>query len=344
MSYRVSGCRIVFREPGCHFVFFKNGWCCKYDAKSSRFQAFSCDSLSNISWRHIWQGSDMEVTRCQGRGQKARRRLAIPRKLASTIWGASEQVLKTFYKATVRPHLDYSSTTWSTTAKTKQRGPDKVQNWALRLITGAMQSTPITEMNRLTGVQPLSQSRDAKILTQAGKFRWLPNHPVKSRVEGLTMNRLKKVVLCMIARSWPVGFKADCPRDHSSSSPPDMSEPWVTDITDIKVHTSLSDGDTQDDTVKQSLTLAMTAERYPQEAWIYVFNAGSATNAVTNGGAEILVHFPGGQKATASIAVGKHCANYHAETEALMQTASILEASDHDYKQVVFLSDALSIL
>ena len=43
-----------------------------------------------------------------------------------------------------------------------------------------------------------------------------------------------------------------------------MSEPWVTDITDIKVHTtvpSLSDGDTQDDTVKQSLTLAMIAER-----------------------------------------------------------------------------------
>ena len=71
-------------------------------------------------------------------------------------------------------------------------------------------------------------------------------------------------------------------------SPPDTSEPWVTDITDIKVHTtvpSLSDGDTQDDTVKQSLTLAMIAERYPQEAWIHVFTDGSETNAVTNGGA-----------------------------------------------------------
>ena len=115
-----------------------------------------------------------------------------------------------------------------------------------------------------------------------------------------------------------------------------MSEPWVTDITDSKVHTtvhSLSGGDTQDDTVKQSLTLAMIAERYPQEAWIHVFTDGSATNAVTNGVAGILVHFP-----------GKHCSNYRAETEALIQAASIEQASDHDCKQVVFLSDALSVL
>ena len=92
--------------------------------------------------------------------------------------------------------------------------------------------------------------------------------------------------------------------------PPDMSEPKITDISDIKVHTTVPffpGGDTQDDTVKQSLTLAMIAERYPQEAWIHVFTDGSATNAVTNGGAGILVYFPGGQKASASMAVGKHC-------------------------------------
>ena len=129
--------------------------------------------------------------------------------------------------------------------------------------------------------------------------------------------------------------------------PPDMPEPWVSDITDIKVYTTVpspSDGDTQDDTVKQSLTLAIIAERFPQEAWIHVFTDGSATNAVTNGGAGILVHFPEGQKVSASVAVGKHCSNYRAETEALIQAASIVQASDHDCKQVVFLSDALSVL
>ena len=96
--------------------------------------------------------------------------------------------------------------------------------------------------------------------------------------------------------------------------------------------------------VKQSLTLAMIAERYPQEAWIHVFTDGSATNAVTNGGTGILVHFPGGQKVSASMAVGKHCSNYRAETEALIQAAYIVQASNHDCKQVVFLSGALAVL
>ena len=88
----------------------------------------------------------------------------------------------------------------------------------------------------------------------------------------------------------------------------------------------------------------MTAERYPQEAWIPVFTDGSASNAMTNGGARILVHFPRGQKATASMALGKHCSSDCAETEAFVQAASIVQALDHDCKQVVFLSDAFSVL
>ena len=61
---------------------------------------------------------------------------------------------------------------------------------------------------------------------------------------------------------------------------------------------------------------------------------------VTNGGPGILVHSAGGQKATTSMATGKHCFYYHAKTEVLMQSVSIVQASD----QVVFLSDALSVL
>ena len=65
---------------------------------------------------------------------------------------------------------------------------------------------------------------------------------------------------------------------------------------------------------------------------------------MTNEGTGILVHFPGGQNVSASVAVGMHCSNYRAETEALIRAASIAHASDHDYKQVVFLSDSLSVL
>ena len=44
------------------------------------------------------------------------------------------------------------------------------------------------------------------------------------------------------------------------------------------------------------------------------------------------------------MAVGKLCSNYRAETEALIEAAFLVQASDHYCKQVVFFSDALSVL
>ena len=48
-------------------------------------------------------------------------------------------------EGTARLHLEYDSTAWSTTAKVNQQALDKVQNQALRLVTGAMMFTPIIE-------------------------------------------------------------------------------------------------------------------------------------------------------------------------------------------------------
>ena len=103
---------------------------------------------------------------------------------SGTTWEASQKTLKTDYQGTVRLHLEHGCTAWLTTEKTNQQVLDKVQSQELHLITGAMRSTPITEMERLTGVQPLGQDPDAS--------RCMPNHPMKTRLEGLTKNRLKR--------------------------------------------------------------------------------------------------------------------------------------------------------
>ena len=96
---------------------------------------------------------------------KARKKLAIMRKLAGTTWGSNEQILKTVYEGSVRPVLEYSSTAWSTTAKTNQHSLDKIQNQALRIITGAMKYTPIIFMEQIT----------------AEKYKCLPDHPIKEK-------------------------------------------------------------------------------------------------------------------------------------------------------------------
>ena len=73
----------------------------------------------------------------------------IMRKLAGTKWGANEKILKSVYKGNVHPHLEYGSSSWMTAAKTHHQTSDKVQNQALRIITGAMKSTPIQSMEEI---------------------------------------------------------------------------------------------------------------------------------------------------------------------------------------------------
>ena len=123
---------------------------------------------------------------------KARRKLALPRKLAGTQWGAAEAVLKNVYIGTIRPHLDYGSTTCSSASKTSNYTLDKVQNQALRLITGSMRSTPIKIMEEITAIQPLSKRRDMRIMIQAKRYKCSPSHPMKTKIHGMTKTRIKR--------------------------------------------------------------------------------------------------------------------------------------------------------
>ena len=64
--------------------------------------------------------------------KKATKKLNIMRKLAGTNWGADKNILKQVYTSTVRPHLEYASTAWTTAAKSNTKKLDKVQNKGLR--------------------------------------------------------------------------------------------------------------------------------------------------------------------------------------------------------------------
>ena len=110
---------------------------------------------------------------------KAKRKIALMRKLTGSTWGANQKTLKTIYQGSVRPHLEYGAAAWSTAAKTNLQSIDKVQNQALRIITGAMKSTPIVAMEEITGIQSLKSRRDIKVLLQAEKFKCQKDHPMK---------------------------------------------------------------------------------------------------------------------------------------------------------------------
>ena len=96
-------------------------------------------------------------------------RLALMKKLVGTTWGADTVTLKRLYTGRVRPVLGYGMTAWGTAAKSNFDRVSYVQNQATRIITGAMKSTPIMELETMAGLQLLDDRRDFKLLSQAAK-------------------------------------------------------------------------------------------------------------------------------------------------------------------------------
>ena len=117
--------------------------------------------------------------------------MAIMKKLSGTKWGANSKILKQVYSGTVRPQLEYGATSWGTAAKTNTNKLNKVQNASLRIITGAMKTAPINEMERTAKLQSLEDRRKEKSLKQGEKMKRLPSHPLHKKFQEQTKTDLK---------------------------------------------------------------------------------------------------------------------------------------------------------
>jgi hypothetical protein len=79
-----------------------------------------------------------------------------------------------------------------TAAKTHHQTLDKVQNQALRIITGAMKSTPVQSMEEITNIPPLRKRRECKAMIQATKYQCSQDHPMNTRLKQFSSGRLKR--------------------------------------------------------------------------------------------------------------------------------------------------------
>ena len=284
-----------------------------------------------------------QIARCCSR---AKLRLAIMRKLAGTDWGADEHILKKLYTGRVRPVLEYGISAWATAAKSNLDHINKIQNQAQRLITGAMKSTPIQKMEETTGLQPLEDRKDTKILIQAAKFKRLDSHPMKQRMKEPTKGRLKRGSFIhqsrRLERQMLVMMEHEAkPIPACEAHPAWKRQMFPTIVTSIA---GVVRRGTQIDAQRKALAMEHICSQYPQEDWTHVFTDGSATEATKDGGAGIFIRYRDGEDELA-VPTGKHSTNFRAEQEALSEAAkTVLQNSTRTTGQVVLFSDALSVL
>ena len=277
---------------------------------------------------------------------KARRKLGIMRKLAGTEWGANERILNQVYKGTVRPHLEYGSSAYMTAAQTHRDTLEKVQNQALRIITGAVRSTPIEKMQQITGIPPLKQRRNSKALIQFIKAKAMKEHPMHDRTENLGPSRLHRSNFIRESKTLQRSIQEQIPTKVENIKPtgdPPNREEQPKNITICTTVPQLGAKDETSKEIQKSLTLEMIGERYPQEAWTHIYTDGSATNAIRNGGAGVFIQNPDERIAIAQ-PTGVYCSNYKAEVEALTIAANTVKNPTDTRKQIVFFTDALSVL
>ena len=112
--------------------------------------------------------------------------------MSGTHWGSNSKILKTVYMGAVRPSREYGASAWATAAKTHTNKQGKVQNFGLRTILGAMKTTPVDEMEKTAGVEPLEGRRQAKLLIHAEKMKRMPDLPLHQKLKDPTKKQIEK--------------------------------------------------------------------------------------------------------------------------------------------------------
>ena len=87
---------------------------------------------------------------------KATSRLKIVKRLASSRWGANKSTLRQMYLGYVRSKLEHNLALQSICSLTLQEKLEKVQNEAVKFISGGMKSTPIAACEIESNIEPLN--------------------------------------------------------------------------------------------------------------------------------------------------------------------------------------------
>ena len=109
-------------------------------------------------------------------------------------------------------------------------------------------------MEEITAIQPLSKRRDMRIMIQAERYKCSPSHPMKTKMHGMTKNRIKRESFIHKTNTLSEIYESSSDTVRSSYSSPPLCQNTTRSI-DIRV-TIPAVTRHQDDTSKKLLTFS----------------------------------------------------------------------------------------
>ena len=84
--------------------------------------------------------------------------------LSHTSWGADAKSLTRLYQSLIKSKLEYGYEAYGSCSLTNLKKLEPVQNTAMRIASGAFKTSPIKSLEVITGLMPMEQARDLKMV------------------------------------------------------------------------------------------------------------------------------------------------------------------------------------
>jgi len=195
---------------------------------------------------------------------------------------------------------------------------DKIQNQALRFISGALRSTPTAACEIHRNVEPLRLRREAAVVECVERYkRKDKNHPNAKLVENWKpTRRLQRKSILDVAQD--LQEKYHLPENREVASVTDkLLPPYICNATpEIKTSLVQDINKRNTDTTTIITTAHKTIDSYPDQS-IHVYTGGSAFKGTINAGYGSNIQFPDKTRHELSNPRDLNCSNFEAEALAI---------------------------
>ena len=221
----------------------------------------------------------------------------------------------------------------------------KTQNAGLRIITGGMKTTAISELERTAGLLSLGERREEKPLHQSEKMKRHPSHPLHSKFEAPVKNRLERQSPNHLVKALQQKHRIPSSARNQPLEMLQNYEDWQVETPTIILDIpGIQAKDHHTDEELRSLTLEALSVAYPSTTWARACTDGSTEETGKNGGGGVFIKLLDGRSIRKSVATGQQSTNYRAEAYALLTAAQTLNQEERLPTNTVFLTDCRSIL
>src|SRR5215510_2546858 len=213
---------------------------------------------------------------------------------------------------------------------------EHIQNQALRMITGAVKTTPIDAMTLATGNKPIQELIKEKAVLLHEKLLRIPgdqywktysNKPRKLKKQNGFIQKVLEIKTKFKIKSKPQPL-------HQQRNPIDIEQ--------IECHLHLQKniikGETGTDTLRQ-LALETMNTRYPHDKWLCIFTDGSQMDGYINAGTGIYCGL-----FSCYMPLGQHSTAYDGEIVAIRTALRLLNLHQDKFERAVIFSDSKAAL